>query len=159
MPPESTVYDVIFQIFPFWKLLRSSCTRSFNSFSAVQSSSSSCWFQHFRELPRFLSSLLETIEISCIDYCHLSVFYSDFHLDKAMPKNRDDFFFKVVLIGDVGVGKSSIFKRYRDGVFFENLSGTVGLDHYAKSIEVGRDREIKVGVHRFNDFALKSKIF
>eukprot|EP00794_Sanderia_malayensis_P018932 gene18932-20837_t len=53
-----------------------------------------------------------------------------------MPKEGDNYFFKVVLVGDLGIGKSSIFKRYRDGVYFENLSGTVGLDQFAKSIEI-----------------------
>ena len=68
----------------------------------------------------------------------------------ARPNSPDnaDCFYKIVLVGDLGIGKSSIFKRYRDGVFFENLSGTVGLDYFAKSIDIGNKKTIKVCTDR-----------
>ncbi len=69
-----------------------------------------------------------------------------------MAGAKEEYFFKVVLIGDVGVGKSSIFQRFRDGVFFENLSGTVGLDHYAKSIDTGNGKKDQIKVKNGPNF-------
>lgn len=39
-----------------------------------------------------------------------------------------DMLFKIVLIGDSGVGKTVILKRYTDGVFLENTKNTIGVD-------------------------------
>ena len=38
--------------------------------------------------------------------------------------------FKVILVGDEGVGKSSIFRRLKDGVFQEGTVSTLGVDYY-----------------------------
>ena len=42
--------------------------------------------------------------------------------------------YKVILLGETHVGKSSFFVRYRDGRFVENLSGTLGLDETIKTV-------------------------
>ena len=39
---------------------------------------------------------------------------------------------KLVLIGDSGVGKSSIAKRYADGTFSDHILATIGLDYVIK---------------------------
>jgi len=39
-----------------------------------------------------------------------------------------DFLFKVVLIGDSGVGKSSLLKRLTENVFMTDLRTTVGVE-------------------------------
>ncbi len=44
--------------------------------------------------------------------------------------------FKVVLVGDSGVGKSSLLNRYFDGEFFENYNATIGVDFKSKEINV-----------------------
>ena len=51
--------------------------------------------------------------------------------------------YKVVLVGEAGVGKSSIFKRYRDGIFIERITSTLGLDKFTKDVDIG-DERIKV---------------
>nr|ADM89081.1 Lea/Rab family small GTPase [Sinohyriopsis cumingii] len=51
---------------------------------------------------------------------------------RAAPK------FKAVLLGDVGVGKSSLFLRIKDDVFDERLQSTVGIESCLKSLYVDR---------------------
>ena len=55
--------------------------------------------------------------------------------------------YKVILLGETDVGKSSFFVRFRDGRFVENLSGTVGLDETTKAVTyMDNDRKIQVNV-------------
>lgn len=51
-----------------------------------------------------------------------------------------DCVFKVVVIGDSGVGKSSLVSRFTDGVFLEEMSSTIGIDFRVKTITVGKKR-------------------
>lgn len=46
------------------------------------------------------------------------------------------YLFKVVIVGDGGVGKTSITRRFSEGVFQESYKMTVGVDFAVKSIEV-----------------------
>lgn len=39
-----------------------------------------------------------------------------------------DFMYKIVLIGDTSVGKSSIMKRFADDSFEESYLATIGVD-------------------------------
>lgn len=43
--------------------------------------------------------------------------------------------FKVVLLGEYGVGKSSIFFRIRDGEFLGNAMSTIGVDYCTKDLQ------------------------
>ena len=40
-----------------------------------------------------------------------------------------DYSIEIALLGDTGVGKSSILYRYSDGIFKYDLIGTAGVDH------------------------------
>jgi len=46
-----------------------------------------------------------------------------------------DYYVKLLLLGDTGVGKSSLLMRYADGEFNQHLIGTAGVDHKMKNIE------------------------
>lgn len=52
---------------------------------------------------------------------------------------------KVILCGEYGVGKSSIFRRFANNTFITSTDrqSTLGLDHYGKIYNVG-DKSIKV---------------
>lgn len=44
--------------------------------------------------------------------------------------------YKIVLAGDLGVGKTSIFQRYDINKFFENKESTFALDKLTKDVRV-----------------------
>ena len=46
-----------------------------------------------------------------------------------------DYLIQILLIGDTGVGKSSLIARYADGEFVQGLIGTAGVDHKEKNVE------------------------
>jgi Ras family len=48
-----------------------------------------------------------------------------------------DFLFKLVLVGDSGVGKSNLFTRFTTGVFAPDTRATIGVDFATRSLEVG----------------------
>lgn len=52
---------------------------------------------------------------------------------------------KVILCGEYGVGKSSIFRRFANNTFVTatDRQSTLGLDHYDKVYAVG-DKRVKV---------------
>jgi hypothetical protein len=53
--------------------------------------------------------------------------------------------FKVVLLGEVGVGKTSLFFRLRDNVFNPHIKTTTGIDSCSRTLIVG-DVHVTVSV-------------
>lgn len=53
--------------------------------------------------------------------------------------------FKVVLLGEAGVGKSSIFLRLKENVFGESLQPTVGIESCSKVVKID-DQSITVSI-------------
>merc|ERR1712130_775836 len=53
---------------------------------------------------------------------------------------------KVILCGEFGVGKSSLFRRFMSDTFTTatDRKSTMGLDHFGKNFKIGTDREIKL---------------
>jgi len=51
-----------------------------------------------------------------------------------------DMIFKVVLVGDSGVGKSNILTRYLDNTFTEESKATVGVEFGAKKLEINNSK-------------------
>jgi GTPase SAR1 family protein len=70
-----------------------------------------------------------------------------------------DFLFKLVLVGDSGVGKSNLFTRFTTGVFAPDTRATIGVDFATRSLEVSHTAVLppcvcspsvtSVAVHRF----------
>ena len=55
---------------------------------------------------------------------------------KLMKTKQYDHSFKIVLIGDSGVGKSCILMRFADDKFNENFYATIGVDFRFKNLDV-----------------------
>ena len=59
-------------------------------------------------------------------------------LGRSMPdKSSANYFIKLLLLGDTGVGKSSLMYRFSEGEFKSGLIGTAGVDYKMKNIELG----------------------
>ena len=50
------------------------------------------------------------------------------------------YLFKILVIGDVGVGKTSLIRRLTKGYFAENITSTVGVDYGSKVLNVHGDK-------------------
>jgi len=48
-----------------------------------------------------------------------------------------DHVFKLLLVGDAGVGKSSMLLRFTDDTFEEHMASTIGVDFKVKTIRIG----------------------
>lgn len=54
-----------------------------------------------------------------------------------MAKNFD-LFFKLLLIGDSGVGKTCIIFRFADNTFNPTFISTIGIDFKIRTLEIGK---------------------
>ena len=62
----------------------------------------------------------------------------------SLSKQYDDLF-KLVIIGDSGVGKSCLLLRFADDTFTENFYSTIGVDFRFKCLEIG-DKKCKLQI-------------
>ncbi|XP_037960585.1 ras-related protein Rab-10-like [Teleopsis dalmanni] len=62
-----------------------------------------------------------------------------------MEGRNYDFLFKVLLIGDSGVGKSCILYRFSDNMFSSSYISTIGIDFRIKTVELD-GKKIKVQI-------------
>ena len=61
------------------------------------------------------------------------------------PKTTYDVLYRLVLIGDSGVGKTAILLRYSDNMFNTSFITTIGIDFRIKTIEVN-DKRVKLQI-------------
>ena len=61
-----------------------------------------------------------------------------------------DFLFKIVLIGDAGVGKTCVVQRFKSGTFLERHGSTIGVDFTMKTLTIDGKR-LKVVIALFLD--------
>ena len=53
-----------------------------------------------------------------------------------MKESTQDFAFKIILLGDIAVGKSQLIQRYVNNLFDDNHSPTLGMEISTKTIEI-----------------------
>ena len=73
-----------------------------------------------------------------------------------MANRQHDHLFKLLIIGDAGVGKSSILVRFADNIFTPSYITTIGVDFKIRTIEVD-GKKIKLQVCRKFSLTLKLK--
>uniref|UniRef100_A0A674P4W7 Uncharacterized protein n=1 Tax=Takifugu rubripes TaxID=31033 RepID=A0A674P4W7_TAKRU len=52
--------------------------------------------------------------------------------------------FRIIMLGDSTVGKSSLVKRYAEGLFQDSINQTVGVDFYVHFLEVEQGVHVKL---------------
>ena len=62
-----------------------------------------------------------------------------------MTEKSYDLLFKILMVGDSGVGKSSIMIRFSDDAFTTNFIPTLGIDFKIKTVEI-RGKKIKLQI-------------
>ncbi|KAJ0671113.1 putative small GTP-binding protein [Helianthus annuus] len=67
----------------------------------------------------------------------MMVFYSE--------GSNDDYLFKIVLLGDSGVGKSNLLARFARNEFYSNSKSTIGVEFQTQKMEVN-GKEIKAQI-------------
>eukprot|EP01084_Bolivina_argentea_P089630 161687_1 len=72
----------------------------------------------------------DVIQIIVMFYKAVSAFdTTNYHRgDHALKKTNYDHLFKITIIGDAGVGKSSLMRRFTDDTFNESYITTIGVD-------------------------------
>eukprot|EP01125_Pyxidicula_operculata_P021792 TRINITY_DN8644_c0_g1_i1.p1 TRINITY_DN8644_c0_g1~~TRINITY_DN8644_c0_g1_i1.p1 ORF type:complete len:211 (+),score=48.61 TRINITY_DN8644_c0_g1_i1:301-933(+) len=53
-----------------------------------------------------------------------------------MADDAYDYLFKIVLVGDSGVGKSNLLSRFTKGEFYEETKSTIGVEFAVKSVQL-----------------------
>ena len=71
--------------------------------------------------------------------------YSSISKEKNYSSKHYDDLFKLVIIGDSGVGKSCILLRFADDTFTENYYSTIGVDFRFKCVDIG-ERKFKMQI-------------
>ena len=59
-----------------------------------------------------------------------------------------DYTFKIMMLGDASVGKTSLTMRYISGFFMEDLKLTIGVDFYSKTTSF-KDKKVKLQIWDF----------
>ena len=59
--------------------------------------------------------------------------------------NQEYLKFKIIIIGDTGVGKTNILHRYLTDTFKEDSKSTVGVEFFTKSFKVNQE-DIKLEI-------------
>jgi len=63
----------------------------------------------------------------------------------SAPHKQHDHLFKLLIIGNAGVGKSSILVRFADNIFTQSYITTIGVDFKIRTIEV-EGKKIKLQI-------------
>ena len=62
-----------------------------------------------------------------------------------MMEPNYDYLFKIIIIGDSGIGKSSVLFRFADDVYNESYITTIGVDFKIKTVEL-EEKTVKLQI-------------
>ncbi len=91
-----------------------------------------------------LSNLTDFVECTCFHKLFSILVWQLTWYCSTMVEPIFDYQFRLILIGDSTVGKSSLLKYFTDGKFAEVCDPTVGVDFFARLIEVKQGVRVKL---------------
>lgn len=59
-----------------------------------------------------------------------------------IKNSSHDYKFKLMMLGDAGVGKTSIARRFVDNEFLNTYIHTIGIDYHEKMVEIEEKHKI-----------------
>lgn len=65
-----------------------------------------------------------------------------------MDDETFDYLFKIVMIGDCGVGKTCVVQRFKSGTYVERHGNTIGVDFAMRTLTVNKKR-VKVSFYQY----------
>ncbi|KAG0018509.1 rab32, member RAS oncoprotein [Podila clonocystis] len=83
--------------------------------------------------------------------------------DNPYPTEIREYLYKILVIGDLGTGKTSIIKRYVHNIFSMNYKSTIGVDFALKVIQWSPDTVVRLqlwdiaGQERFGNMTRVSR--
>ena len=93
----------------------------------------------------FASFSLKTLNSNCCDiHCLIWVLVANCMDQDSMVEPIFDYQFRVILLGDSTVGKSSLLKYFTEGKFDEGCEPTVGVDFFARLVEIKPGLRVKL---------------
>jgi len=69
---------------------------------------------------------------------------ADFQRTNTQSQERIEYVCKVIVVGDIGTGKTSLIQRYTKGAFDKGYKATIGVDFCLKEIKWNRDTTVNV---------------
>merc|ERR1712118_555858 len=77
---------------------------------------------------------------------------------QKMSQSEYDYLFKLLLIGDSGVGKSCLLLRFADDTYTESYISTIGVDFKIRTIELdGKTIKLRSGTRRARSASARSR--
>lgn len=67
--------------------------------------------------------------------------------NNSINEDAFDYLFKIVVIGDCGIGKTSLVQRFKSGMFTERYTNTIGVDFAMKSLVI-EGKRVKVSIFK-----------
>lgn len=90
-----------------------------------------------------LKSLNGNVEVTLQPNFPIIEFAFFLHFNRLKKMEDYKFLFKVVLIGEAGVGKTCLVRRFCQGIFPTGQAATIGVDFLIKTLEINGEK-IKV---------------
>ena len=82
--------------------------------------------------------------LNCRNFISLMVLFSFFdNFGMKIEEKEYDYLFKVLFVGDSGVGKTQIINKFVENNFLENCVSTIGVDFKIKEVEF-KNKKIKL---------------
>lgn len=74
---------------------------------------------------------------------------------QQIPGLKQKKVFKIIVLGDSGVGKTCLTFRFCEGQFLDKSEATIGVDFRERNVTINNE-DIKVKIHTLTYFKLKA---